>query len=156
MFPIKNIIYSPLKLILLQGSCWECPRYSEVFYYHFHDLSKFFISFQPIKYTKLFLPKETLSDITILTDIYIICVNWVSRIRVVCQHTSGWTVWNRKLVFQIAILKQGRPDKDIFPIKNTIWSPLKLILLKGSRWECPKYSEVHLLFEHVKKGQTFI
>ena len=29
--------------------------------------------------------------------------------------------------------------------------PLKLIPLQGSRWKCPRCSEVRSLFEHVKK-----
>ena len=49
------------------------------------------------------------------------------------------------------ILKWGRSDKDKFPIKNVIWGPLKLISLQGSRWKCPRCSEVRSLFEHVKK-----
>ena len=39
----------------------------------------------------------------------------------------------------------------MFPMKNIICIPVKLILLQGSRWECPRYSEVRSLFEHVKK-----
>ena len=57
----------------------------------------------------------------------------------------------QKISVSDSILKQGT-DKDMFPIKNIICNPLKLIPLQGSHWECPRYSKVRSLFEHVKKN----
>ena len=59
----------------------------------------------------------------------------------------------QKIGVSDSILKQGRSDKDMFSINNIIcnmWT-LKLIPLQGSCWECPRYSKVRSLFEHVKK-----
>ena len=57
----------------------------------------------------------------------------------------------QKIGVSDSILKQGRSDKDMFPIKNIICGALKLNPLQGSRWKCPGYSEVRSLFEHVKR-----
>ena len=57
----------------------------------------------------------------------------------------------QKIGVSHSIMKQGRSDKDMFLIKNIMCSPLKLIPLQGSHWECQRYSKVRSLFEHVKK-----
>ena len=49
------------------------------------------------------------------------------------------------------VLKQGQQDIGIFAVKDVICGPLQMFPLQHGRWECPKYNEICLLFEIVKK-----
>ena len=49
------------------------------------------------------------------------------------------------------VLKQGQQDIGIFTVKDVICGPLQMFPLQHGRWECPKYNEICLLFEIVKK-----
>ena len=46
-------------------------------------------------------------------------------------------------------VSDSRSDEDLLLLKKLICGPLKLISLQGSCWECPRYSKVQSLFEHI-------
>ena len=62
---------------------------------------------------------------------------------------TGNRLFGAKIRCSDNILKQGQQDIGIFAVKDVICGPLQMF--QHSRWECPKYNEICLLFERVKK-----
>ena len=57
----------------------------------------------------------------------------------------------QKLSVTDHVLKHGQQDIGIFVVKDVICGPLQMFALQCGRWQCPKYNEICLLFEKVKK-----